>query len=107
MTGRDSLFHDRVYDALVRLCDAPDDESVRAQWDHFWGHASDEGRGEFRFQGALGFGGKFWFQRDRWYVTCYREDETPMRKLRIAEADRALTVLRREWLDDAVGELEG
>ena len=31
---------------------------------------------EYRFQGSLGFGGKFWRNNKRFYVNCYREDET-------------------------------
>lgn len=34
---------------------------------------------EYRFQGFLGFGGKFWNCNDKWSVSCYREDETPGR----------------------------
>lgn len=41
--------------------------------------------GEFRFQGTLGFGGKFWSYG--WYVNCYSEDETPARAAVIALPD--------------------
>lgn len=34
---------------------------------------------EWRFQGKLGFGGKFWLSNGRWYVSCYSEDLTPER----------------------------
>jgi hypothetical protein len=37
-----------------------------------------EGCREFRFQGGLGFGGKFWPDEPA-RVTCYSEDETPER----------------------------
>jgi hypothetical protein len=36
-----------------------------------------EGCREFRFQGLLGFGGKFWPEEN--VVTCYSEDRTPER----------------------------
>jgi hypothetical protein len=29
---------------------------------------------EYRFQGDLGFGGKFWRNDGRWYVSAYPED---------------------------------
>ena len=53
---------------------------------------------EFRFCGKLGFGGKFWVNADKWYVSCYREDETPERLDIIAEADRQLAVLLQKHL---------
>jgi hypothetical protein len=31
---------------------------------------------EYRFCGSLGFGGKFW-RNNGFYISCYREDETP------------------------------
>lgn len=49
---------------------------------------------EFRFIGALGFGGKFW--RHNWRVTCYREDETAARLAIIAATNAALGELRME-----------
>lgn len=45
---------------------------------------------EFRFQGRLGFGGKFWCRDGKVYVTCYPEDETAERKLLIEKVNRAL-----------------
>lgn len=45
---------------------------------------------EWCFRGALGFGGKFWRNDGRWYVTCYREDETPERRAMIEEANKRL-----------------
>lgn len=97
------LFHHRVYDVLVRTCDAPDDEVTRLQWDAFWMGDGDE----FRFCGALGFGGKFRRTRTGWSVSYYPEDETPDRRNRAVRAYAALGILENEWLDDAVGELEG
>lgn len=48
---------------------------------------------EYRFQGALGFGGKLWMVRDRLYVNCYREDETPERLEMIHKANERLAKL--------------
>ncbi|KKN19810.1 hypothetical protein LCGC14_0941940 [marine sediment metagenome] len=47
---------------------------------------------EFRFQGSLGFGGKFW-RNGRFYVTCYSEDETPERMATIERTNDALSIL--------------
>jgi hypothetical protein len=49
---------------------------------------------EYRFQGSLGFGGKFWAQD--WRVTCYPEDETPERWAAIQRANMRLQRLREE-----------
>ena len=48
---------------------------------------------EYRFQGALGFGGKLWANNGRWYVTCYLEDVTEERFLMIQHANKRLAVL--------------
>lgn len=47
---------------------------------------------EWRFQGALGFGGKFRNNgnHDTPYVDCYGEDETPARLAMIERANRRL-----------------
>lgn len=46
---------------------------------------------EYRFQGSLGFGGKYYSGRNR--VTCYSEDETPARRATIEKTNAALAVL--------------
>jgi hypothetical protein len=53
---------------------------------------------EFRFQGALAFGGKFNADQrgERWRVTCYSEHETPARRQMIARANERLAQLERE-----------
>ncbi len=49
---------------------------------------------EYRFQGALGFGGKFWL--DRYDVNCYREDEDDDRRRMIDKTNVLLGQLREE-----------
>ncbi len=49
---------------------------------------------EYRFQGNLGFGGKFRNYDGRWYVTCYTEDETPKRLDAIAKTNVLLAELK-------------
>lgn len=54
-------------------------------------------RGEFRFQGDLGFGGKFyWHPTWGWRVACYKEDENPQRKLIVDTVNRRL---KEMWAD--------
>ena len=45
---------------------------------------------EWRFQGTLGIGGKFWRYDGRYYVTCYPEDKTPEREAVIAKVNALL-----------------
>ena len=103
--GSERPFYNRIYDVLVEECGANDDQSNRTQWDVFW---SDHHRfnTEYRFIGALGFGGKFWRANGRWYVNCYRENETPERLAMIAAADKRLAALKAIYDEDAVGVLE-
>lgn len=46
---------------------------------------------EYRFIGALGFGGKFW--RHDMRVSCYREDETPERLAMMRRANARIAEL--------------
>jgi len=50
------------------------------------------GTTEYRFQGALGFGGKF--RPETWRVDCYPEDNTPERERMIKATNAALGLLR-------------
>lgn len=57
--------------------------------------------GEYRFMGALGFGGKVWHQRyadmgHRIYVTCYSEDRTSERLKMIERTNLRLAELAKE-----------
>lgn len=78
-----------IYDLLVKLCGAP--EGFRE--DFIYSYSKERPPREWRFQGALGFGGKFWMNTGRWYVNCYREDETPERRTIIENANQALAGL--------------
>lgn len=48
---------------------------------------------EYRFQGHLGFGGKFWRNDRHFYVSCYREEETPTRLAIIEHVNTLLSEL--------------
>lgn len=79
-----------VYDILVEHTGA-DEDWMR---DDFVHHQTADSTDEYRFQGALGFGGKFWNCNDRWYVTCYPEDLTSDRQRAIDETNTALAELK-------------
>jgi hypothetical protein len=55
--------------------------------------ATTQQHGEWRFQGTLGFSGKFYFTPGRWYVDCYPEDDTPERRRAIDEANTQLRAI--------------
>lgn len=84
-----------VYDILAAHAGASDDAEG---WNRkqFVFHQTSEVVLEYRFQGALGFGGKFrrsgW--DDRWYVDCYEEDLTDERRAMIEAANSELAKLR-------------
>lgn len=77
-----------VYDVLVEHAGAS--EADRADFALY----VSCGVTEYRFQGGLGFGGKFWTSGGRWYVTCYREDLTADRQRAIDVTNAALAGLR-------------
>ena len=73
---------------LIRVCHAQ--ESLREQFIH--SVTKEPPSTEFRFGGLLGFGGKFYYRRDRLYVACYPED---------------INVVRAEAIQKANAELDG
>lgn len=82
-----------VYDILVRCCGAYNGSD---DWNQFIYHQTT-GCQEYRFQGKLGFGGKFWNGPSGWFVTCYSEDLTPARQTMLDETNEALKELRKEY----------
>lgn len=90
-----------IYDVLVETIDAPGSWHENFVYTETAGHCS-----EYRVQGSLGFGGKFWrttgYRPDgtwgeQWRVDCYREDETPERLAAINTANVRLEGLRARW----------
>lgn len=79
---------DRIYDILVK--DAGAYEPDRSGFVH---RQSNERITEWRFCGSLGFGGKFWNNNGRLYVSCYREDSTPEREAIIEKVNAQLEEL--------------
>jgi hypothetical protein len=75
-----------VYSVLVEKAGAI--ESYRR--DFIYHHTeADHPCDEWRFQGKLGVGGKYWRRDNR--VSCYSEDSTPEREAIIAETNAALS----------------
>jgi hypothetical protein len=69
-----------VYTILVGFCGAPDTIMGRTLFVSSVTRPHDHNI-EYRFQGLLGFGGKFYATRNRWYVSYYAEDETENRRI--------------------------
>ena len=87
----------KIYDVLVEITGiyVPKDRDDY-QRDSFVLYATEGTWTEFRFGNPLGFGGKVWFNAGHWYVTCYREDETPERLAIIEKTNAALDALWEE-----------
>jgi hypothetical protein len=81
-----------IWDILVEHAGASPSESPRQQ---FVFHQTRSNPGaDYRFQGLLSFGGKFWVNDDRWYINCYREDERPERLAIIEKVNGLLAKLK-------------
>ena len=85
----------KIYAILVKHCGAPNREMER---DAFVYCAINRGITEYRICRSLGFGGKFWNNNYKWYVSCYKEDSDPIREKRIEAANAELALLREEYL---------
>jgi len=84
-----------IYNILVEECGAP--ESMR---ENFVYSQTNEFIKEWRFQGRLRFGGKFWRRRDdsQWDVNYYPEDQTAERDAMQARANERLADLREQQI---------
>jgi hypothetical protein len=77
-----------IYDMLVNVLQAPNGYGDHASFRH--DQTSKDPAYEWRFQGCLGFGGKFYNEEDGFRVTCYPEDETPENQWLMALAQQQL-----------------
>ena len=89
----------------ARLEAAPENATREEFWRglkraDFLYHASSSDDLEYRFQGALGFGGKFRNHGYGWRVDCYSEDETPERLAMIESANAALAELYVQFVTE-------
>ncbi len=78
-----------IYAVLRLLGASHHDEEVFVQR-----FTSEQPPPEWRFQGMLGFGGKFYRDEWTWRVGCYREDDTDARRAAMASANLLLETLR-------------
>jgi hypothetical protein len=84
----------QIYDILIEIGAS---EIYRKAF--IWTHTQDENQVEWRFQGKLRFGGKFWNEwsyleeKPKWRISCYFEDETPKRLKLIEETNEKLRTL--------------
>lgn len=86
-------FYHRCYDLLVEHAGARPDPEEREVFVQTFTQVEYPGS-EYRFQGRLGFGGKFYRQGDQHYIGCYPEDETPARRAILDLVNRLLQGLR-------------
>lgn len=102
----------KVYIVLAEVCGARDvfetvekgpykGVTYNSQRDSFVHEFTQEDHTkEWRFSGKLGFGGKFWHNNDKFYVSCYSEDETLETLEMIKEANKQLTELYKEYVNE-------
>ncbi len=83
-----AIYYGRCYDILVQKVGAR-----RTDRDSFldaFSRLEAPFHSEYRFQGSLGFGGKFYCNHERVYIGCYSEDETPEIRALIKEVNETL-----------------
>jgi hypothetical protein len=89
-----------LYDIAVEECGAREDN--RAEFLRYvLGDATDydQKRFEYRFQGALGFGGKLYIDfryEDYCKISCYSEDRNEVRNAMIQKANDRIKALLRQ-----------
>jgi hypothetical protein len=90
-------FYDAVYDLLARTGNVPIFQRDKTAFTAYFGEPGWPSTREWRFQGHLGFGGKFWRNDGRHYVSMYREDSTPERERVLSSLNEAIEQLEREY----------
>lgn len=95
-----------IYDILVRECGATNEWRRAAFLHQMIGRPSIGSSGEFRFEGNLGIGGKFYVRSNgEVYISCYPEDRTPARDaaiLRAMESMEQLSVVRKMYREAGI-----
>ena len=84
---------EKIWAILVAECSWRADPRDREAFCHYLAEERSFPH-EWRFMGALGFGGKFYNDGVSWRVGCYREDDTPERLRMIGAANARLAELR-------------
>lgn len=80
--------HNDIFDILVEHAGA--NQTLRSSFIN----SLKDGTPEFRFQGSLGFGGKYYPRENM--VSCYSEDRTPLREEAIDKTNAALKQLKED-----------
>lgn len=70
------IFYEAVWDLLVEHVGAHNDSDDKEAFVRAFTRI-DHPASEWRFQGTLGFGGKFYRSNEEFWVACYPEDRTP------------------------------
>lgn len=83
-----------IWRILVEECGCRDDRHDHYSFVHYLSGAAGGFGHEYRFMGALGFGGKFYNDHYRWRVGCYPEHVSPKREAMIQRANDRLAELR-------------
>lgn len=86
-------FYGQVYDLLILFGGAPNTPDHKQAFIYEFMY-DKHSAGEWRFQGKLGFGGKYWSEINE--VSCYSEDETPERLALIKLINKELKKLQNE-----------
>jgi len=92
-----------IYNILVEYAGYYDCESNLSQFIYHQGENPSKynefgGCTEYRFQGKLGFGGKFWNCNSRFYVNGYSEDKGPKEEKIITEVNELLKPIYKEHI---------
>lgn len=90
-------FYEHCYDLLVKFAGARPDPMERMSFVMAFTQV-EYPCSEYRFQGTLGFGGKFYRSGGRHHIGQYPEDATPKTRETIEKVNQALAALEiREW----------
>ncbi len=90
---QDRAFYAEAYELLVAEAGASSNPLDRDTFLHIFCEEKFSGCKEYRFCGLLDFGGKFWQNFHKFYVTCYGESRTPERNAIIEKVNKALEQL--------------
>ncbi len=82
---------EKAYSILVEHAGAPDNADQVATFTGYY--LDSRSNAEFRFCGLLGFGGKFWRNDQRYYISCYPEDRNTNRDRIIGKVNLLLSAL--------------
>jgi len=90
-----------IYDLLVEECGASTYRHDRGSFIHALTAREHLGY-EYRINGWLGFGGKFWNETQKFRVSCYSEEEDAETVLMVARTNERLQTLWRAIVDPEV-----